>query len=70
MAGQRRGARLSIEPDGFTAGGPFEPVLAYPQEIPPVNEPNMPPPTLPEDEPVPVEDPPANPVPTDKPLRM
>jgi hypothetical protein len=30
----------------------------------------MPPPTLPEDEPVPVEDPPANPVPTDKPLRM
>jgi hypothetical protein len=44
--------------------------LHTPQEIPPVNEPIMPPPTLPEDEPVPVEDPPANPVPTDKPLRM
>jgi len=44
--------------------------LHTPQETPPVNEPNLPPPALPDDEPVPVQDPPDNPRPSDKPLRM
>ena len=44
--------------------------LHTPQETPPANEPNLPPPALPDDEPVPVQDPPDNPRPSDKPLRM
>ncbi|WP_288392807.1 hypothetical protein [uncultured Herbaspirillum sp.] len=44
--------------------------LHTPQETPPTHEPNLPPPELPDDDPVPVEDPPINPRPSDKPLRM
>ncbi|NUT61823.1 hypothetical protein [Herbaspirillum sp. C9C3] len=44
--------------------------LHTPQETPPVNEPNIPPPPLPDDEPVPVQEPPLSPRPSDPPLRM
>jgi hypothetical protein len=45
-------------------------VLHTPQETPPTPDPHLPPPELPDDDPIPVEDPPLNPRPSDKPIRM
>ncbi|MFJ3054794.1 hypothetical protein [Herbaspirillum sp. NPDC087042] len=44
--------------------------LHTPQENPPTHDPHLPPPELPDDDPIPVEDPPLNPRPSDKPIRM
>ena len=44
--------------------------LHTPQETPPASEPHLPPAELPEDDPIPVEEPPLSPRPSDKPLRM
>lgn len=44
--------------------------LHTPQETPPAHDPHLPPPEMPDDDPIPVQDPPLNPRPADKPIRM